>query len=179
MSAEEAVNASPQATVFHISEDPGIERFEPRPSEFTDEPVIWAVDDERLRNYLLPRDCPRVTGYAGRDTTAADRERFLGNHKAIVAIEDRWLDRARFGCVCCYHLPADTFECHDEGAGYFVSRVAVRPVHVELRRNLLDELRRRGVQLRVLENLWPFRDAVVASTLQFSMIRMRNARPRG
>jgi Family of unknown function (DUF6886) len=64
--------------LFHISEEAGISRFEPRPSEYTADPVIWAVDDERLRNYLLPRDCPRVTYYAGSQTTAADRERLLG-----------------------------------------------------------------------------------------------------
>jgi hypothetical protein len=25
------------------------------------DPVVWALDDQRLRNYLVPRDCPRVT----------------------------------------------------------------------------------------------------------------------
>jgi hypothetical protein len=35
-----------------------------------------------------------------------------------------------------------------------------------------------GIQLRVLPSLWPFWDAVVASTLGYSGIRLRNARPR-
>jgi hypothetical protein len=64
--------------LFHVSEDAGIIRFEPRPSEYTDDPVVWAIDDERLRNYLLPRDCPRVTCHAGPKTTDDDRQRFLG-----------------------------------------------------------------------------------------------------
>ena len=34
---------------------------------------------------------------------------------------------------------------------------------------------KRDVELRFVPNLWPLRDAVVASTLQFSLIRMRNA----
>jgi hypothetical protein len=34
------------------------------------------------------------------------------------------------------------------------------------------------IQVRLLENLWPFWDAVIASTVQFSGIRLRNARPR-
>ena len=63
-------------------------------------------------------------------------------------------------------------------AGYHVSRVAVAPVRVDVLDDLPAELRRRGVELRVLPNLWPLRDAVVASSLQFSMIRMRNALPR-
>jgi len=78
----------------------------------------------------------------------------------------------------CYHLPPETFECLDDGAGYFVSRVAVVPVGVEVFDDPVAELRQRGVELRLESNLWPLRDAVVASTLQFSMIRMRNALPR-
>jgi hypothetical protein len=35
-----------------------------------------------------------------------------------------------------------------------------------------------GIELRVLPNLWAFWEAVVASTLGFSGIRLRNARPR-
>jgi hypothetical protein len=46
--------------LFHISEEPGIELFEPRVSEGRG-PVVWAIDADRLRNYLLPRECPRVT----------------------------------------------------------------------------------------------------------------------
>ncbi|WP_407676936.1 DUF6886 family protein [Phytohabitans aurantiacus] len=33
-------------------------------------------------------------------------------------------------------------------------------------------------QLRVLDNLWPFWECVIISTLGFSGIRLRNARPR-
>jgi hypothetical protein len=75
----------------------------------------------------------------------------------------------------CYSLPDQTFECLDEGAGYFVSRVAVVPTVVEVIRDAIFELRRRGVELRVLPSLWPAPDAVIVSSLQFSIIRMRNA----
>jgi hypothetical protein len=34
---------------------------------------------------------------------------------------------------------------------------------------------RREVELRFVPDLWPLGDAVFASTLQFSLIRMRNA----
>ena len=55
--------------LFHISEELGIERFEPLTSESVSEPVVWAIDADHLRNYLLPRECPRVTYSAGRETT--------------------------------------------------------------------------------------------------------------
>ena len=164
--------------LFHISEDRTIERFEPRRPQNSEVPVVWAIDGERLRNYLVPRDCPRVTYYAGAQTTRADVERFLGPHPAVVAIERTWLGRTRECRLYCYHLAPDTFECADECSGYFVSRVSVVPVQMEVLDDPIGELQRRGVDLRILSNLWPLRDAVVASTLQFSMIRMRNALPR-
>ena len=164
--------------LFHVSEVSGIERFEPRASEYAGGFVVWAIDADRLRNYLLPRECPRVTYYAGRDTVAADVERFLGSSPAVVAIQSDWLESLRSCRLYCYHLPPETFECLDECAGYFVSRVPVVPARVEVFDDPIAELLKRGVELRVVPNLWPLRDAVVASTLQFSAIRMRNALPR-
>ncbi|HLQ05581.1 MAG TPA: hypothetical protein VK197_08005 [Verrucomicrobiae bacterium] len=35
-----------------------------------------------------------------------------------------------------------------------------------------------GIELQVLDNLWPLWDRVIASSLEFSGIRLRNARPR-
>jgi hypothetical protein len=44
--------------------------------------------------------------------------------------------------------------------------------------NLIECHARAGIQLRLLDNLWPFWDNVVASTAVYSGIRLRNARPR-
>src|SRR5262245_53164494 len=130
--------------LFHVSEEAGIERFEPRPSNYTEEPVVWAIDADRLRNYLVPRDCPRVTYYAGPATTAADAERFLGSSPAVVAVESGWWERLRSCRLYCYHLPPDTFACIDECAGYFVSRDPVAPAHVQVVEDLMAELLGRG-----------------------------------
>jgi len=164
--------------LFHVSEESGIGRFEPRPSPYIDEPVVWAMDADRLRNYLLPRECPRVTYYAGCETTAADVERFLGVSPAVIAVESAWLERLRSCRLYCYHLPPQTFACLDECAGYFVSRRPVVPAQVEVIDDLLASLLGRGVELRFVPNLWHLRDAVVSSTMQYSLIRMRNALPR-
>ena len=164
--------------LFHISEEPGIEVFEPRASQYTSEPVVWAITADRLHNYLLPRDCPRVTYYAGPETSAADVEHFLGSSRAVVAIESDWFERLRSCRLYCYHLAPGTFECLDECAGYFVSRVAVAPARIEVINDAIAELFKRGIELRFVPDLWPLRNAVVASTLQFSIIRMRNASAR-
>jgi uncharacterized protein DUF6886 len=163
--------------LFHVSEEPDIKRFEPRLSEIAGESVVWAIDAAHIRNYLLPRDCPRVTYYPGPQTTSSDRERFLGSSDAVVAIESDWYDRMRSCQLFCYHLPPDKFACFDSCAGYFVSRVPVVPSRVEQIDDLIAELLKRGVELRFMPSLWPLRDAVVASTLQFSIIRMRNSQP--
>jgi len=164
--------------LFHISEESGIGRFEPRASQYTTELVVWAVDAAHLRNYLLPRECPRVTYYAGNQTASTDVERFLGSSPAVVAVESGWLERLRLCRLYCYHLPPETFECFDECAGYFVSREPVVPAGVEVFDDPIGEMLRRGVELRFMATLWSLRDAVVASSLQFSLIRMRNALPR-
>ena len=167
-----------QLTLFHVSEDTGIERFEPRAAVVGGEPVVWAIDTPRLRNYLVPRACPRVTYYAGSNTTDADAERFLGASTAVIAIEYDWLERLQSCRLYCYRLPSETFRCIDECAGYFVSRVPVVPTSMEVIDDPIAALARRGVELRIVPTLWPLRDAVVASSLQFSIIRMRNAQPR-
>lgn len=162
--------------LFHVSEEAGIGRFEPRAPEDGGPPVVWAVDAGRLRNYLVPRECPRVTYYAGGETNPADVERFLGASPAVVAVESGWLERLRACRLYCYHLPPETFECVDECAGYFVSRASVTPARVEVFDDLMAELLGRGAELRFVPSLWPLHDAVAASSLRFSLIRMRNAR---
>ena len=162
--------------LFHISEEAGIERFEPRPSKYTSDPVVWAISEDRLCNYLLPRDCPRVTYYAGPNTTRDDVQRFLRSSAVVVAVQSGWLEQIRSCQLFCYSLPADTFESLDECAGYWVSRKAVVPTQVQIIDDILGELLKRDVELRLMPNLWTLRDEVVASTLQFSMIRMRNAK---
>ena len=161
--------------LFHVSEEPGIVEFNPRPSKYTQDPVVWAVNDEKIRNYLLPRDCPRVTYYADAQTVPEDSARFLGTSAAVVAIEARWWNRIRAFTLYSYHLPSETFACIDECAGYFVSRECVRPLRVEIIEDPLAALLARGVELRILPTLGPLRDSVVSSTLQFSIIRMRDA----
>jgi hypothetical protein len=73
--------------LYRVSEEPGIARFDPRPAVGLDHPVVWAVHEDRLRNYLLPRDCPRVTFFAGPKTFPTDAAKFLGTAACVVAIE--------------------------------------------------------------------------------------------
>ena len=165
--------------VFHVSEEPGIERFDPRPSTHGD--MVWAVGERLLHNYLLPRDCPRVTFYATPGSDPADVERFFAGTSArhVVAIETGWLERVRNTRLYLYGLDPDGFEPIDPGADYYVCRRAKVPIGIAVVDDLLSALVARDVELRVMPSLWKLRDAVVASSLQFSIIRWRNAQPDG
>ncbi|MGH8018851.1 MAG: carbon-phosphorus lyase complex subunit PhnI [Opitutaceae bacterium] len=178
------VAAAAASRVFHISDRPGIAQFEPRPPPSLDagvtDHVVWAIGERLLHNYLLPRDCPRVTFHVGAHTREAGEQRFFAGTTAkhVVAIESAWLERVRCGRVWLYELPADTFACIDAGADYHVSRIAVAPRSVTEVADIPGALAAREVELRILPSVWKLRDAVLASTLAFSFIRMRNAQPR-
>ena len=169
--------------LFHAGDRPDIALFEPRPARpghpnDPGRPVVWAVGRQLLHNYLLPRDCPRVTFYARPDSDPTDVARLMGQTAArhVVAVESGWLAAIRAAVLYLYEFSPEGFELFDEGAGYYVRESVVAPLAVRRVDDLLGELAARDVELRVTPSLWPLHDAVVASTLQFSCIRMRNAR---
>jgi len=168
--------------LFHVSEEAGIARFEPRPPPAPDAGVVgdavWAVAQSHLVNFLTPRDCPRIAFRAGPSTSPGDVARFLGAAERVVAFEADWLPRLRETVLHIYEMPPATFEAALPDAGYWISREAVVPIGVRSQSHLLDALAVAGAEVRVLTEFWTLADAVAASTLQFSIIRSRNARPR-
>jgi len=164
--------------LFHLSDDPGISLFEPRWHEQTSRALVWAIDERRIANYLLPRDCPRVCFWRGPAGAAEDGRRLLGDEEAIIAIESGWLDRVERAELYRYTFPADRFVLEDETAGYWVSYEPIVPQAVERVADLPSAIAAEGAKLVALPELWKLHDAVAASSLMFSMIRMRNAQRR-
>jgi hypothetical protein len=82
--------------LYHVSEDPAIARFDPRPANPRAGPpqgnFVWALDDAQLHTYLLPRDCPRVVFFPTADSRPEDLARFMGATTAprVLAIESAW-----------------------------------------------------------------------------------------
>ena len=144
----------------------------------SDEPRVWAIDTRHLPLYWFPRDCPRGTFWRAPETTVEDAERLLDGALRVHAVEGSWLDRIRAARVVAYRLPDATFEPDPEVGGYWLSREPVVPLEVVELGNLLGRHSAAGIELRVVDNLWPLWDCVVASTLEFSGMRLRNARPR-
>ena len=175
---EADVNAN-RVSLFHVSEQADIRVFHPRLFRTAPDagPVVWAIDALKLPNYLVPRDCPRVTFGASAATTVEDRQRFGVGDGRVVVIEAGWLQRV---CECSlniYQLPTSGFRMFDEIAGYWLSTNSITPHGVFTLTDLPNAIVERGGELRVVHRLWPLRDAVAKSTLAFSMIRMRNALP--
>jgi hypothetical protein len=75
--------------LWHASEDPTIERFEPRDGK------IWAIDTRHLPLYWFPRDCPRATFWAVSTSGDSDVAEFLGGDRrgrtacGLLALWDR------------------------------------------------------------------------------------------
>jgi len=168
--------------LWHVSEDPSITRFAPHraPTALTDEPLMWAIDTRHLPLYWFPRDCPRCTFWAGPRTTDADLARFLDRRRElrVHVIEEGWLERVREARLYLYRLPAESFMQDRETLGYWMSRAAVDPLELVGIDDLIGRHAKAGILLRAVKNLWPLWDAVLASTLEFSGIRLRNAVPR-
>jgi hypothetical protein len=165
--------------LWHVSENSGIARFEPHVSATAaeHEPLVWAIDTRHLPLYWFPRDCPRGTFWADAETSREDADRFLGDWSRVHVIEESWLDRLRTTTVFAYRLPEERFEPHPEVGGYWISRAEVEPIETERLDDLVGRHRRAEIELRVLPNLWPLWNDVVASTLGFSGMRLRNAEP--
>jgi hypothetical protein len=164
--------------LFHVSEQGGIDRFEPRVAAgagAAGPSLVWAVDFDHLPNYVLPRDCPRVCFRPAAETTAADRTRFFPSSSyPVVVIEAGWLERAEAAVLRLYELPPSGFQLQDANAGYFVSTVAVKPLVCRRIERPVRELATLGAELRVVTDLSAMAAMVARSSISFSCIRMRH-----
>ncbi len=167
------VGEGPHA-LSHVSEDTSLTRFEPHASRTAAGPetLVWAVDTRHLPRYWFPRDCPRGTFWATRDTTPADAE-LLADATRVHAAEGRWLDRIRSARVVAYRVPEDTFAPHHDVGGYWISREPVTPIEMTELGDLLCLHADARIELRLVDNLWPLWTRVCNSTLEFSGIRLR------
>jgi hypothetical protein len=162
--------------LYHFSEEPDIRIFQTRPGRVP-EALVWAIDECHAPMYFFPRDCPRACFWPGPQTTAEDRERWFAGIEAkmVIAVESAWLERIRSARLYRYTLPEDGFELHDATAGHWVSRSPVSPLSVEPVGDLLAALADAGVELRITPALTELWSRVIASTLEFSGTRLRNA----
>lgn len=168
--------------LYHVSEESGLQVFIPRPSPqyYPDiiGDVVFAVNETMLHNYLLPRECPRVTYYAKTDSAYNDIKKFIGksDKKYIIIIEPGWLEILKKTVLYLYEFDQGNFEILDEGAGYYISYKPEKPINIIKVDDLSGEINNRNAELRTTDGLRQLTELVKNSTLQFSIIRLRNAK---
>lgn len=170
--------------LFHVSEEPDIDVFEPRKPYRNDlmdsPPLVWAIDDERLPNFLTPRDCPRVTyhipdGYEG----FIEPGLFSSSRSThVVAIESEWFNRMCETVLYLYEFKVNDFHLQDSIAGFYVSEIRQKPENMIIVDDIFKEQFKRNVEIRVLDNLFDLREKIIRTSLHWSMCRMGNARPK-
>lgn len=166
------------ADLWHVSENDSIQRFEPRsnPEHDSVEPLVWAVDSAHAPAYWFPRECPRGTYWAVRDTSDEDVDRLLLGDRSLRVhlLQADCLRAIRSARIVVYRLPPETFEPYARAAGYWVSREPVVPLEVVEVGDLLEKHAEAGIELRIVPRLWPIWQQVIDSTVEFSGIRLRN-----
>ena len=159
--------------LWHVSEEDSIRRFEPRDGK------VWAIATRLLPLYWFPRECPRATFWAESRTTHSDVARFLGGDRALQVhlVEPVWLERMRTQRVVAYRMPEETFVENDDR--FWISADPVEPLELVELGDLVERHEAAGIELRTDDDLLGFWDEVVASSLGYSGIRLRNAAPVG
>jgi len=169
--------------LFHVSEESDIPQFIPRIPIRKDldqsKGLVWAINEKCLPNFLTPRDCPRTTYHASAQTTSADIERFFSStyHHCMI-IEQAWYERMKKITLYVYEFDPTNFYMQDEAAGYYVSEQTEMPIGKIQIDNVFDELFKKKIEIRLINNLWQLADAVAKSTLNFSICDMANAQAR-
>jgi len=169
--------------LFHVSEDPAVDVFHPRlPRRAELDPsigLVWALTEPALPNWLFPRECPRFGYRICENVTPGDREKFFASGaRHVVAIENAWHERLLNATLHIYEFDPTNFY-FDEVAGFYVSQKSETPIDMVTHTNLYAELFKRGAEVRLVENLWPLRDAVLASSLTtWSFCKSANAKER-
>ncbi|WP_445661493.1 DUF6886 family protein [Bacillus sp. FSL K6-3431] len=112
-------------------------------------------------------------------TYKKDEDRFFSasNVGKIIVIENPWLERILNTKLYVYTFLEETFELFEEAktAGYYISYKEVAPGKVELVSDLIEKILSEKVELRYTPDLYPIRNSVISSTLDFSIIRFNNA----
>ena len=75
-----------------------------------------------------------------------------------------------------YEFDISNFELQDEIAGYYVSKVPQIPKAKHQISNLFSELLTRNIVVRIVDDLWDIVDKIQSSTLNWSLIKMKNAK---
>ncbi len=165
--------------LFQVSDQPDLKVFEPVTAPMSGSSVeglaVWAVDDDHLAHYLFPADCPRITLRGSATTSPLDRKNFFPHgHDRVIAVEMSWYKRLQSTPLYVYEFSAESFIPVKELPGFYIAGSNIVPVAVHKISRPLETIVTRGYKLRLLDSLFPLREAVLRSTVHYSMLSMQN-----
>ena len=168
--------------LFHVSEEPDIQVFEPRIPKRNDLDksvgLVWAIDEARLPNFLTPRNCPRVAYYSTSNTTEQDKKKFFSSSTIshALVVENQWFETICSTTLYLYEFYLDDFSLQDDVAGYYVAKTTqITKAKYEIK-DIFGELIKRNVEIRMTDCLWDIAAEVKQSTLNWSLCRMAFAK---
>lgn len=177
--------ASNENSLYHFSEDPTIERFEPRSVktsvirpegfEWLNGPLVWAIDEQNSPLYLFPRECPRILIGKHPTSTEEDISKYWKDtSKPLIAfIEEGWVNRLKNTRLFRYRFENNGF-IDLEDSGMHVKNSTVIPEEMVEIGDLFSALKRVNVEVQILPDLTSLQNAW-DSSLNVSGIRLRNA----
>lgn len=166
--------------LFHVSEESDIEIFVPRILKRRSDikqgnGLVWAVTEERIYNFLFPRECPRVSTFKSED------ENYLkdSDRNILVGIENDWVERINECNLYIYEFDIKNFLIQDKIAGYYVSSYIEKPINKYKVADCFKELEKRNVQVTTLDSLWELKNEIYKSTKNYSFCKIINAKKKG
>ncbi|WP_369075716.1 DUF6886 family protein [Lysinibacillus sphaericus] len=133
-----------------------------------------------MPNFLTPRNCPRVCYHIGATTTEQDKRVFIASTQCshVIVIESKWFETMKNTKLYLYEFEIQGFTLQDQNAGYYTSETTQYPIAKFEVENLFEELFKRNVEVRIVDNLWDIHDEIQKTSFNWSMCRMRFAQPR-
>ncbi len=167
--------------LFHVSEEADIKKFVPRIPYREDmdksKGLVWSLTEPPLPHWLTPRDCPRIGYRVTEESTQEDIDRFFASSsRHCVAIEHGWHKRMAETTLYVYEFDSQNFYW-DDIAKFYVSDQTEVPISVTEYTDLFEELFRRDIEIRIVNNLWRLAETIQKSSLHASLCRMGNAKP--
>lgn len=168
--------------LYHVSEESDIKVFNPR-TPLRDDldksiPLVWALCEKALPNFLTPRDCPRIVYRIDDMTTEEDMKMFFSSdkHNRAIIIENGWYEKMKNTPLYIYEFSPENFITQDGASGYYVSHKTEKPIGKRMVNDLFKELIKRNFEIRMVDNLWSMADKVEKSTLNWSICDIANAK---
>lgn len=165
--------------LYHVSDRGNIKIFKPSPHTRKDletgKKYVWAIDEKRLGNYLLPRNCPRVCYYINTNTTDEDIEKYTDDGAHTICIEEGWRENVEEEVLYIYEFDISNFVLQDDIAGYYISEEEEIPQRMMKVSNLLAVLQEKGIDIKFYPEIVSVSQEIRESTFNWSCIRMKYA----